>query len=359
MIEYKEDWSTNGNSWKGPVLKAICAFANTGDGDLIIGIKETGDGKAEEVVGVETDNIDNKTNDLQNIIRDGLEPELSVFQVKSIPIEGNKHVFVVRVHKSWNAPHRSKADWKFYRRDSGQSNPMNIDEVRNAFTRHDQIIQSIRKYISDRIDIILKNGTPLPLESPVSIVLHIVPFESQLVQNKIDIQQAYNSSSRYFMPIGGGGSMMYDLDGILSYGMSSKNKCYKYTQVFRSGAIEILDNIGYKSEEKTIGSVAFEKDVLEIFPRVLDGLNLLGVGFPYIVSLSFININGFGLAVDRRSRRNPDLIWSESILRIPEVEINSAGDPDVLLKPVFDMLWNAYGYKGSLNYNENGRWVGK
>jgi hypothetical protein len=31
---------------------------------------------------------------------------------------------------------------------------------------------------------------------------------------------------------------------------------------------------------------------------------------------------------------------------------------DSLLKPAFDMVWNACGYLGSSNYNEQGQWRG-
>jgi hypothetical protein len=31
-------------------------------------------------------------------------------------------------------------------------------------------------------------------------------------------------------------------------------------------------------------------------------------------------------------------------------------DPAVSMKPLFDMVWNAYGLRGSFNYDDQGKW---
>jgi len=45
---------------------------------------------------------------------------------------------------------------------------------------------------------------------------------------------------------------------------------------------------------------------------------------------------------------------------LPEVVVDDYGkEPAKVLKPLFDMVWNAWGYPRSLNYDEQDNWVGQ
>jgi hypothetical protein len=47
------------------------------------------------------------------------------------------------------------------------------------------------------------------------------------------------------------------------------------------------------------------------------------------------------------------------VLRLPERTIEDFGErTDLIMKPIFDALWNAAGYSEDPYYNDEGTWVG-
>lgn len=48
------------------------------------------------------------------------------------------------------------------------------------------------------------------------------------------------------------------------------------------------------------------------------------------------------------------------ILQLPEMVIDSFDiNPEKILKESFDMIWNAFGFTHSFNYDKNGNWQGQ
>ena len=49
----------------------------------------------------------------------------------------------------------------------------------------------------------------------------------------------------------------------------------------------------------------------------------------------------------------------EDVLNLPEIVIEErAAEPTKVLRPLFDMVWNAFGFSRSFNYDEQGNWSG-
>lgn len=47
---------------------------------------------------------------------------------------------------------------------------------------------------------------------------------------------------------------------------------------------------------------------------------------------------------------------STDALILPEVIVETyENQPDQIMKPIFDAVWNAAGFSGSMNYNKNGK----
>lgn len=93
-----------------------------------------------------------------------------------------------------------------------------------------------------------------------------------------------------------------------------------------------------------------------MLPRWLALQRHMGVQPPLLVMLSLIGVNG--LAIETRtsaiSTRGPDPIDRE-VLMLPDVLLDAFEcDAAQVLRPAFDVLWNAAGYAGSLNYDEHG-----
>jgi predicted HTH transcriptional regulator len=131
---------------KREFLADVTAFANAAGGDLIFGAT-TLDGVAAEIRGVELDDPDREKLRLGDLIRSGAEPRLSHFDIVWLPMVENRGVLVLRIPRSWIAPHRVTLQGhdKFYIRNSAGKHPMNVDELRRAFTLAEGVADRVRR----------------------------------------------------------------------------------------------------------------------------------------------------------------------------------------------------------------------
>ena len=83
-------------------------------------------------------------------------------------------------------------------------------------------------------------------------------------------------------------------------------------------------------------------------------------GFPIYVGISLCHARGLTL------REASQGIWmtsqvklSDEVVALPECIIDGLdADLPTVLKPIFDILWNAFGYLQSLKYDQQGKWKG-
>lgn len=132
-----------------------------------------------------------------------------------------------------------------------------------------------------------------------------------------------------------------------------------YVQVYRNGRIEAVSaNLVSAStgEEKWVPSLSFEDAILGAVRRYAETLVRLGVEFPIAVGLTLVGAKGYVFA-NRGYAELPQPLDSNLYL-CDDVFLESLDNIDVALKPVFDSLWQAGGYPGSIYYKD-GRWVGK
>ena len=151
-LDFKATAIDRGDRGKREFLVDVCAFANAGGGDLILGVKQK-EGAADEVCGIEVADQDDERLFLTALARDGLEPRYSGLDTKWLPMPGTKRgVMVVRVPRSWSAPHRVTFQkvMNFYVRNSAGKHPMSIDELRQAFNLSATVAQKMRAFRDER-----------------------------------------------------------------------------------------------------------------------------------------------------------------------------------------------------------------
>ena len=76
--------------------------------------------------------------------------------------------------------------------------------------------------------------------------------------------------------------------------------------------------------------------------------------------ISFLGVKGYYIDSEKAKLFLDDkfnFMIEKNIINTPELTITEYNiQSDVFLKPAFDIIWNACGFKGSLNYNKDGRW---
>lgn len=356
-IEYKQSLPGNSDSDRKEFLADASSFANASGGDLIYGIVESG-GVPIEIKGVTLKDADEEIRKYENIIRDGIAPRINI-TVYVIKIDGGKAVLIFRISNSWSRPHRVifKGHDKFYSRNSAGKYPLDVDELRSVFTLTQSLSENIRNFRVDRISQLNSNITPIPFYQEGKIVLHLIPFDSFNPGYKVDFSKITSAQLR---PIySSGWNHRINLEGILTYSGGRRDKSHTYVQLYRNGIIEATEGliISDREGQKFIPSVAYEKEIIEGLSDYLVVLKELEVYPPVAIFLTLLGAKGYRMSERPGGWADEHYEIDRDILLLPESIIESYDvDPKNVLKPIFDLIWNACGYEKSLNFDQDGNW---
>ena len=175
-LEYKMKLPDRTDEPTKEFLADISSFANAAGGDVIYGIEPAKDengkanGEPKAIAPLAGQNPDETKLRLENSIRDGIAPKLSV-QVKVIEgweTDSKGFVVLIRIPKSFAAPHMVtyKGTSRFFSRHSAGKCQLDVGEIRNAFLATDSQAERIKRFREDRLAKILADETPVRLSSP-------------------------------------------------------------------------------------------------------------------------------------------------------------------------------------------------
>jgi len=359
-IEYKLLLPGASDNDKKEFLADVSSFANTLGGDLIYGIREK-NGVAIKIEGVSVLNEDAEITKFDNIIRDGIEPRIQV-AIHKIRINNNNFVFIFRINKSWIGPHRVifRGHDKFYARNSGGKYALDTFELKTAFNFSDALVDKLKNFRIERITAIMADDTPVPLSGGGKIILHLIPLEAFNPNFRINIQSYAEIANRKLYPINcSGWNNRINLNGILTYSAEINGNSASYTQLYRNGIIEAVEGRFLRiDKEKYIPSIVYERELLNSLERFLGIQKELNINPPILIFLTFTGIKGFKMYVDTFKYSTNGYAIEKDILLLPEYLIESYDiNSKEILKPMFDLIWNACGFDGSFNFDDNGNWV--
>ena len=361
-LDYKQALPGGTDGDKKEFLADVSSFANSAGGWLIYGIEEKReDGKATGLPGVarglEGVNGDEETRRLESILQSGIEPRIAGVRIKPIAGFPQGPVIVIYVPKSWNSPHMVsfQGTSKFYARNDGGKRQLDLGEIRSAFALSEALPEKIRRFRDDRIAKIMADETPILLQGKHRVVLHMIPLESMTSAASVDLKQAQKNRA-YLSPIKSTGytGSRHNFDGFVTHDYES------YLQLFRNGAIEAV-NASLLMAQDCIPAYAFEPDVFNAVNRYLTLQRDLAVGSPIIILLTLIGVKGY-TTVTRQYHLSqfldmPKGTIDRDILALPDMMIEDlTTGADMILRPAFDIIWQACGYPACPNYDSNGQW---
>jgi hypothetical protein len=252
-LDYKQEMPDESPKGKLDFLTDIAAFANASGGDLIFGIKERRiEGKPTAIPKGFTKlriagTWDEAKRRLEGLIRTGIEPKVSV-QINHFDDLPEGPVLVVRIPQSFAVPHMISLYTKehlrppFYKHHNGGNHPMDVGEIRAAFTLSETRIERLRRFRDERLSLIKAQNPLVPLVSGegAKYVLHILPISAFEAVPDIDISTLEEREHDFVSGLSCGSvHSHFNFDGFLlncntRYNSDSLNA---YVQVFRNGVI--------------------------------------------------------------------------------------------------------------------------
>ena len=356
-IEYKREMLGRAESDTVPFLATVSSLANTSGGDLLIGV-EALDGLPKALPGVEVTSIDKERLRLEQLMANGLEPRLPRVDIHSVQVVEGRYIMMVRVPRSWVAPHRVRKNDRFYGRNSAGKYPLDVGELRTAFTLSETVAERIRSFRADRIARIYGRETPVPLDNGGCMVLHLLPLAAFADRQGLDLSDYYSRLKTIPLMYGSSYSVRINLDGVVTFDGGYDERSRTYTQLFRSGIVEAVETLHAGEHGLVLSHASYEQDLMGALAQYAKVVSDLGVPPPLYVFLSFVGVQGCRISVDPLWRHDDLHLLREDTLLLPEIVIEREEfEPHRVLRPVFDMVWNAFGFERSFNYDDNGNWV--
>lgn len=361
QLEFKRDLPGNSDADKREFLADVSSFANARGGDIVFGVAEAND-VPESIPGVPRDLVGAAVQRLEALVRDGIEPRVQGVRTHEVSVSSTASALIMRVPRSMSAPHMVALGnlSRFYARTSRGKFQLDVNELRTAFLETSATLDAARAFRADRLGSISRRELPIALHDNPRVILHIVPagllgFDIEALHN-VRPQPLHSSRS----------DGRFNYEGVLYYSPPDpRPSAHTYLQFFRDGTIEtVAASLIDASDDRDadgpmISSVPVEKAVIREVEHCLELYTQLEVPPPFIVMITLLGVQGFRI-MPKTANRHWDsfrLPLDRDLVLLPEAVVNELPvDVPALLRPCFDVMWQAGGWDGSMNYDDKGHW---
>jgi len=363
-LEYKREISSNEK-----LLAGVSALANATGGDFIIGI-EADKGIPTKLLGLKISDPDAEKARLTQIIQSSVEPRLPSLNIEIYQSPTGEDFILIRTKQSWIAPHRVKANDKFYGRNSVGKYPMDVSELRTAFMLTEQLSERIKNFRQERVQRIQTNEeTPVSLIDGGKVILHLLPLASFTTLTEFDVMKLRREAQ--FESTSNSHESKINLEGIVIAPYFEKITTL-YTQVFRNGCIErviCLNSLeGLIEDDKDFSSRNVEEHIIKSLSDYIGFYSKLGIDLPIYLFLTLINVKDYKFHIDtdfriihevrRKIIGDNKITFDRNNLVFPEIIINDYKQlPEEILRPTLNLVWNSVGLTRDFNYDEDGKWI--
>jgi schlafen family protein len=360
-LEFKREIAGRLDKDKHELLKDVCAFANSDGGDLVFGIQEI-TGAASTLVPLTGESADAAKRRLSQVLDAGLEPRVQGLKFHHVDVDSG-YVLILRVPTSYDGPHcvRNNNNRRFVMRNGTSTTDMTFDQLRAAFDRTATLAERARRFIEDRLQMIMDLKTPKKLINGPLFVIHFVPIAGLAGRRTIDLQAIYSGEYTKFMRSNwGSGDRTFNLDGLVVHPGSGLEQIFvAYNHIFRIGALEGVSIGGEKKEVSpgVVRSLIWSVEMSQFFHSSTDiflgSAKRWGYTGPAILSFAVLHVDGYELYID--VRRFSQALSDRPHLILPETWIENieSADIDAIVRPLMDMLWQAFGMEKCPDFDAN------
>lgn len=361
-LEYKRDLPKWDSSGKHEFLADVSAMANHHGGYILYGMAESDEGTAEEIFPQKA-NPDSECLRILDVLNGNLEPKLSGCKVKAVSTNSDGYIFVLSVPESWCKPHRVKTNNHFFVREGARKRQLEMPEIKIAFLNSENPKKKITDFRSERLSKVITGDSPIQVAEGIVQLLHVIPLEA-LQNNFLHDVNSLAESRAPVMSSGYGVSSRINIDGVIFHRAVTDRGTGAYTQLFRNGFVESV-RVFQKSNETTrtvLPSVKYESEIMDFLRELKRAYASLEIEGPLVLLYSLLNVKGAQLGVSNSELLDEgNGIFDRNQILLPDVILEeSTQDEGEALRPLFNMVWNAAGYRGSLNYDTNtGIWIAR
>ena len=340
---------------------SVSAMANAFGGYVLIGVEED-KGTASEVCGIVESDPDRLTRGVSDSIRSSLEPPLLGCRVKWIPIDEDRGVLLIRIPRSDSAPHRVVVgnSRHFYLRDENGKHPMSVSELRRAFLFGAEVEERIRRFRAERTQVLVDNEGPLAVGTPddARLILHVIPRATFTEGLQLSFDE--RSAGHWPWPLGTrGADPMHCMDGLVAYAGPSGQigTVHAFSTLFRNGIGEAVAGIylGTKEGRTWIHLKGIEEVLSSGVRGVLREYRKRNIPAPYLILVTIAGVRGVSAAIDDRYDQIVFPYRADKVV-LPEIQLeslNAIDDLDAHMKPLFDLMWNAFGHRASPYFEQD------
>ena len=358
-LDFKRDpWAKNSE-----FAKDITAFANTSGGKILLGVDQTADGQIGEVVGLDEQSVDKLVHKFSSWLRECVEPSLDSVVSFCPETVRDRMCIVVDILESPAAPHRaicssSKVNRNFYYRSQNDCVPADIEKVRDMFRTDlrvsDRIFDFMQRYrsgISFLNPMSLKQG--FGPRYPYVFVLHL--FGAKRFRTGEIVKWLYdNPSTELSQGHVTLAPALPNADGMVA----TDAKGYHKVQALHEGVLVCTVKLRELKEDRQVPGLSispFEESI-----KQLHGNHILKFLRDVVMQSASSVISQFGddcfYAFGTLEQvGGAYLKWgdvgiseqpAEGHVELPPIVFSATSSTDietVLLRPLADMIWRAWG----------------
>jgi hypothetical protein len=358
-LEFKQEL-TPGLKGEIALLAGVSGLANTAGGDFILGIAAK-KGVANTIPGIAIANLDHELQRLSNFLGDCLEPRLPQLDIHPVECEPGRYVLIFRVPFSWSRPHRVKKDNKFYGRSAATTYPLEVSELRAAFTLGEGIAERIRAFRADRLGQLMAGQSPVPLAGNSAVVLHMIPLPAIANRTLLDLFPHVAKGTHFPLPPDSDGQEKQpaaNLDGMVS-SFGDPAAASGYVQLFRNGALEGVRVLNRDAQGPQLPDVWFGNTVIAAAKQYRGVINDMNVGFPIYAMLSLVGVEGCRMVYRLYGTDYATQPLRGSIIAYPEVVIDDLNtDIPATFRTILNIAWNSFGLGKCTMYDGQDKWMG-
>ncbi len=165
-------------------------------------------------------------------------------------------------------------------------------------------------------------------------------------------------------PLGNGSQgQRHNVDGIFCWCHGAERPCENFTQVFRNGTFETVNQsfLGYGGNDPYIPATRVHEATISKVRDVLTLWRVLGVMPPAALCMTLVNVAAYRLAIPDSWAYSFDhrLGMDRDTVLLPSTIIEDfTREPAAIARPILDALWNSAGIERCFAYGADGSYTG-